>query len=275
MKNLCVYLLPLLLLACSKVGVGYSLGTSQIKGKVDDAFEFTPRSKSKDVDRFLSAEFSKNKKVFFVKFKEQLHKLEVMAAKKDLTALEADQLLSEGLAFQRDMILLFKPSFNKVIAEIGDAEIKVFKEYSSEQISEKEEEAENKKSFKKKKLSNLTRVAEFLLDDLTKEQEALANRFVDEHLDFYKEQIQLRKRFNTDLIKFYPQKDKMLDLSLAYYSGDSSIRTDDYKKRRAAFEQDTKNLIISLWKMRTNEQTAYFQNRLKDILKEVDKILSE
>lgn len=275
MKYLIVLILPFLLLACSKVGVGYSLGTSQINSKVDDAFEFSPRSKSKDVDKFLSAEFSKNKKIFFVKLKEQLHKLEALSVKSDLTAADADQLHTESLAFQKDMILLFKPSFNKVMTEVGDAEIKVFKDYSSEQISEREEQAENKKAFRKKKLSNITRVAEFILDDLTKEQEALAAKFIDEHIDFYAQQIQLRKKFNADFIKLYPQKDKMLDLSLAYYSGDTSIRTDDYKKQRDSFELDMKNLIVSLWKMRTKEQTIFFQKRLKEIITEVDKIISE
>ena len=275
MKKIGALLIPLLFLACSKVGVGYSLGTSQIKNKVDDAFEFSPRSKSKDVDQFLSAEFSKNKKIFFVKLKEQLHNLEAQSVKVDLTPAEADQLHLEGLAFQKDMIQLFKPSFNKVITEVGDSEIKVFKDYSSEQISEREQEAENTKAFKKKKLSNLTRVAEFLLDDLTKDQQTLASKFIDEHLEFYKNQIQLRKKFNTDLVTLYPQKEKMLALSLAYYTGDTSIRTEDYKIQRAVFEQDMKALIVSLWKLRTKEQTKFFQRRLKDIIAEVDKILSE
>lgn len=276
MIKLGLYLLTLLLCAsCSKVGVGYSLGTNQIKSRVDDAFEFSPRSKSKDVDHFLSAEFSKNKKVFFVKLKEHLHKIEVLTAKDQITDAEGDVLRKDASSFQKDMILLFKPSFEKVIGEVSDAEMKVFKEYTDEQISEKEEEAADKKAFKKKKLSNFSRIAEFFLDDLSKDQEKLMEKFFDEHLNFYSEQIQMRKIFNADLIKLYPQKDKMIDLSLAYYSGDNSIRTDTYKQQREIFENDFKNFILEIWKIRSPEQKIFFQKRLKDILREVDKILAQ
>lgn len=275
MIKLGLYLLTLLMFSCSKVGVGYSLGTNQIKSRVDDAFEFSPRSKSKDVDQFLSAEFSKNKKVFFVKLKEHLHKIETLTAKDQITDMEGEILHRDATTFQKDMILLFKPSFDKVIREVSDAEMKVFKEYTDEQISEKEEEAADKKAFKKKKLSNFERIAEFFLDDLTKEQEKLMEKFFDEHLNFYAEQIQMRKVFNADLIKLYPQKDKMLDLSLAYYSGDNSVRTDNYKKQRDIFETDFKDFILQIWKIRTPEQKAFFQKRLKDILHEVDKILAQ
>ena len=85
MKTLGVFILPFLLLACSKVGVGYSLGTRQIKGKVEDAFEFSPRAKNKEVNKFLSEQFDKNKKVFFAKLKEELHKVEVLTAKDQVT----------------------------------------------------------------------------------------------------------------------------------------------------------------------------------------------
>ncbi|AZZ36992.1 hypothetical protein CIK05_09365 [Bdellovibrio sp. qaytius] len=275
MKILGALILLVLLFACSKVGVGYSLGTRQIKSKVDDAFDFSPRSKSKEVDKFLSAEFAKNKKVFFVKLKEQLHKVEAITAKDQITPAEGEELHKDAANFQKEMILLFKPSFDKVLREVNDAEMKVFKEYSSEQITEKEEEAADKKAFKKKKLANIVRIAEFFLDDLSKDQQKLTEKFFDDHLNFYTEQIQMRKNFNAELIKLYPQKDKMIDLSLAYYSGDNSIRTDTYIKQREIFENDLKNFILEMWKLRSPEQKTFFQKRLKDIIHEVDKILAE
>lgn len=275
MKIILIILVPLFLLACSKVGVGYSVGTSQVQNRVDDAFDFHPRAKSKDVDRFLSEQFENNKKPFFIKVKDLLQKFEAQSIKKELTTAEVNELHRASVNFRKDIIEMFRPSFNKVLTEVGDTEIKVFKDYTSEQISEREEEVANKKSFKKKRLSSLIRVAEFFLDDLTKEQEALASKFVEEHLDFYAEQIQARKSFNQELVKLYPQKDKMINLSLAYYSGDSDIRTEIYKKQREVFEQDMKNFILSLWNRRTSEQTAFFQKRLFDVIAEIDKIITE
>lgn len=275
MKLLGVLLLSFLLMACSKVGVGYSLGARQIKGKVEDAFEFSPRAKKKEVDNFLSEQFDKNKKVFFMKLKEELRKIETLAAKDQITSAEGETLHKDALNFQKEMILLFKPSFEKVMTEISEAEMKVFKEYTTEQIEEKTEEAANKKAFKKKKVSNTTRMAEFFLDDLTKDQEKLIEKFVDDHVNFYTEQIQMRKHYNEDMIKLYPQKEKMLSLSLAYYSGDNRIRTDQYVKQREIFENDFKNFILDMWKLRTPEQKAFFQDRIKDIIKEIDKIIAE
>lgn len=272
MKKLGLILLPLLFLACSKVGVGYSIGTNQIENRVDDAFDF-PRAKSKDVEQFLSSQFDKNKKTVFKKLKEILTQLDTLSKKESLTAEDKDQLHQHLLDYQKEMITLFKPSFEKVMQEVGEEEIKNFKKYSAEQISEKKEESEDKKSFRKKKISNLTKVVEFLLGDLSKSQEDQVAKFVDDHLNFYIEQIEMRKVFNDDLIKLYPQKDKMADLSIAYYSGDNDIRTDEYKKSRTTFELGMKNLIFSLWDQKSGEQKEHFQKRIKDISSEVDKII--
>lgn len=274
MKKLGLILLPLAFLACSKVGVGYSIGSSQIESRVDDAFDFS-RSKSKDVNRFLDSQFDKNKKPVFKKLKELIVKIDAFSQKENLSQEEKDLFHQLLLDYQKEMITLFKPSFDKVMQEVGDSEIKNFKEYSAEQISEKKEEASDKKSFKKRKIANLTKVAEFLLGDLTNSQEQQVAKFVDNHLNFYAEQINMRKIFNDELIKLYPQKDKMTDLSLAYYAGDNNIRTDEYKKARSVFEQDMKKLIFSLWEQKNGEQKYFFQKRLKDIGHEVDKIIVE
>lgn len=261
-------------MACSKVGMGYSIGTHQIRSRVEDAFDFS-RPKSKDVDRYLSSQFDKNKKTVFLKIKELLTKIDQLSNKQNLTQEDKDQLHQYLLDFQKEMITLFKPSFEKVMQEVGENEIKNFKEYSKEQITEKKEESEDKKDFKKKKIANMTRVIEFFMGDLTKTQEQLVADYVDTHLSFYIDQIDMRKVFNEDLIKLYPQKDKMTDLSLAYYAGDNAIRTDDYKKARAVFEQDMKKFIFTLWDQKSNEQKDFFQNRLKDVNREIDKILIE
>lgn len=274
MKKLILILLPVALMACSKVGVGYSIGTNQIENRVDDAFDFS-RSKSKDVNRFLDSQFTKNKKPVFQKLKELITKINTLSKKESLSQEEKDQLHQCLLDYQKEMITLFKPSFDKVMQEVGDSEIKNFKEYSEKQITEKKEEASDKKSFQKRKIANLTKVAEFLLGDLSKSQEQLLAQFVDDHLKFYIEQLDMRKNFSDDLIKLYPQKDKMAELSLAYYAGDNSIRTDNYKKARTVFELDMKNLIFSLWDQKSVEQKEFFQKRLQDISLEVDKILIE
>lgn len=274
MKRLVLILTSLAFLACSKVGVGYSIGTNQIESRVDEAFDFS-RVKSKDVNRFLDSQFDKNKRAVFKKLKELITKIESLSQKDSLSQEEKDQLHQYLLDYQKEMITLFKPSFDKVMQEIGDSEIKNFKEYSAEQISEKKEEASDKKSFKKRKITNLKKAAEFLLGDLSKSQEQQVAKFVDDHLGFYVEQIDMRKVFNDDLIKLYPQKEKMTDLSLAYYSGDNNIRTEEYKKARTVFEQDMKKFIFTLWEQKNSEQKEFFQKRLKDIGHEVDKILIE
>lgn len=274
MKKPVLILTTLAFLACSKVGVGYSIGTHQIESRVDDAFDFS-RSKSKDVNRFLDSQFAKNKKPVFKKLKELIIKIESLSQRESLTQEEKDQLHQYLLDYQKEMITLFKPSFDKVMQEVGDAEIKNFKEYSAEQISEKKEEAEDKKSFKKRKIANLKKVAEFLLGDLSVSQEQQVAKFVDDHLGFYVQQINMRKVFNDDLIKLYPQKDKMTDLSLAYYAGDNSVRTDEYKKARTVFELEMKKFIFALWEQRNSAQKEFFQKRLKDLGHEVDKILVE
>lgn len=274
MNKLVLVLLSFVFVACSKVGVGYSVGTSQIQSRVDDAFDFA-WTKEKDIDRFLASQFEKNKKPVFKKLKDLIARLDSLSQKENLSQEEKDLLHQYLLDYQKESIALFKPSFDKVMQEIGDQELKNFKEYSAEQLSEKKEEALDKKSFKKRKTANLKRVAKFLLGDLTKPQEESITKFVDNHIGFYVEQIEMRKIFNEELVKLYPKKDKMSELSVAYYCGDQSIRTAGYNKARATFEVDLKGLIFGLWDQKSPEQKDFFQKRLKDISLEVDKILIE
>lgn len=258
--------------SCSRASIGYSIGANQIQSRVDDAFDFS-RAKSKDVNRFLSSQFDKNKKTTFIKVKELLSKLDLLSQKETLTVEDKDQLHQYLLDFQKEAIYLFKPSFEKVMQEVGDSEIQNFKDYSKEQIAEKKEEAEDLTAFKKRKIKNAIRVAEFLLGDLTKNQEQQITKFVESHLNFYIAQIDMRKSFNDDLIKLYPQKDKMTELSLSYYAGDNSIRTEEYKKARLSFELDMKSMIFSLWEQKTTEQKDHFRKRIKDIGLDLDKNL--
>ena len=125
MKKIGLIFLSLAFLSCSKVGVGYSIGTHQIQNRVDDAFDF-PRAKSKVVDRYLSAEFDKNKKTVFRKLKELLSKMETLAQKENPTQVEKDLLHQYLKDYQKEMITLFKPSFDKVMQEVGDSIIKYF-----------------------------------------------------------------------------------------------------------------------------------------------------
>lgn len=268
------YLLPLFFMGCSKVGVGYSIGTNQIQDKVDDAFAFSPRSKSKDIDHFLSEEFRKNKKIFFEKSKALILDFHKTAQKDVVTSANGDLLHARLTIFQKEMIELFTPSFKKVLNAVGDSEIQVFNEYSVEKVSEKMEDFSDKKDFKNKKMKNFVRVAEFLLGDLGREQRKIMEKFVDDHMGFYEAQILARKKFNADLIRLYPEKDKMIHLSLAYYSGDRSVYADTYKGQLSNFEVEMKDLILKIWSMRTPEQKAFYLRRIDEIIKEIDKVLA-
>lgn len=263
------------LLSCSKVGVGYSIGSKLVQNKVDDAFDFKPKAKSKGVDQFLSAEFKKKRKIFFIRAKSLVLSLQLLSQKDPITDSDAEKLYQEVGKFQKDMIQLFRPSFQKVMTEVGDAELKVFNEYSVEQMSEKEEQVNDLKSFKKKKHKNIERLTDFLLDDVTSNQEKLIEKFVAKHIDFYKLHLQIRKKFDTDLIKIYPEKDKMIDLSIAYYSGDPAIRSDIYNKQREIFESEMRSMILEIWKLRTPSQKNFFQQRLTELLKEIEKVIAE
>ena len=176
-------------------------------------------------------------------------------------------------ALQTDIIDLFTPSFELVLTESEETEIKSFTMYYLKKYTEKKEELAAFDSYKKNKTKSFKRIIGFIFDEINPQQEALINSFVIANIDYYRGQIEIRKKFNDDLVKLYPDKKKMIDFSLKYYKSDEDICTADYKKIRTQFEDNLKKFILSIWLQTTPKQKTYFASILKDVESEIESII--
>ncbi len=263
-----------LIQSCTKVGLGYRLGTGEVRSRIAENFDFQPSNKSRKVDFTLKEHFENNKKPVFVKIQIFLKSIIAATKKKQSEPADVEALFRPAKLLQTDLIDLFRPSFELVLTEIEEPEIKSFSKFYLKKYNEKKEELAVFDSYKKNKTKSFTRIIGFIFDEVSPQQEDLINSFVIANIDYYRGQIEIRKKFNDDLVKFYPDKKKMIDLSLKYYKSDEDIRTADYKKSRSQFEGNLKKFILSVWVQTTPKQKTYFSSILKDIESEVESIIN-
>lgn len=260
-------------LSCTKVGLGYRLGTGQVRSRIAESFDYQPSNKARKVDFALKEHFEKNKKPVFIKAQIFLKTIKAAAAKNDPILTDIDVLFEQAQLLQTEIIDLFRPSFELVLTEIEDPELKSFSKYYLKKYNEKKEELAGLDTYKKSKTKSFTRIIDFIFDETNPKQESLINDFVIAHIDYYRNQIEIRKKFNEDLIKLYPDKKKMINFSLKYYKSDEDIRSADYKKQRALFEDNFKKFILSIWLQTTPKQKTYFSSILIDIESEIESII--
>lgn len=261
--------------SCTKVGLGYHLGTGEIRSRIAESFDFQPSNKSRKVDFALKEQFENNKKPVFAKIQNVLKSIITATEKKQTELTDVNALFTQAKRIQIDIIDLFKPSFELVLTEIEDPEVKSFSKYYIKNYNEKKEELASVDSYKSKRIKSFKRIIGFIFDEINPQQEVLINEFVTNNIEYYRTQIEIRKKFNDDLIKLYPDKKKMIDLSLKYYKSDEDIRTADYKKIRAQFEDNLKKFVLLLWLQTTPKQKLHFLSILKDIESEIESIIKK
>lgn len=261
--------------SCTKVSLGYRLGSGEVRSRLAESFDFQPSNKSRKVDFALKEHFENNKKPVFVKIQIFLKSIITATEKKQPELTDVNTLFSQAKQLQIDIVDLFKPSFELVLTEIEDPEVKSFSKYYLKKYNEKKEELASVDSYKSKRIKSFKRIIGFIFDEINPQQEVLINEFVTDNIEYYRTQIEIRKKFNDDLIKLYPDKKQMIDLSLKYYKSVEDIRTADYKKIRAQFEDNLKKFVLSMWLQTTPKQKTYFASILKNIESEIESIIKK
>ncbi|MFN3454992.1 MAG: hypothetical protein ACK41T_08540 [Pseudobdellovibrio sp.] len=152
-------------LSCTKVGLGYKYVSNEVKDKIQESFDFNAK-KEKEINAFLDENFSSRKKDFLIELKGYVIKLQKISDVKELTLEKVDEVATDFSLLQKNIINLYKISFEKVVYSVENSEKENFIRYSNENISEMLEKSKNKEAFIKTKIKNFHRAVFFLLDTL-------------------------------------------------------------------------------------------------------------
>jgi len=266
MKYILLFLCLLSSVACTKLSIGYSLGSRQIKGRIQDSFDFDTKKKRYEIDSTLSEQFDSHKNKVFAEFLDCFENLNLIANQKKISEEDLLKLYDRVKTAQVKNIGLFKESFKKVVFSIEDHELNSFKKYSSDKTNEFRKKLENETRFIEEKQENIEKTIRFFFDDISDDQRKIVQEFVNKNIKFYKNQIEVRKGFFDNFIKLYPDHQKMMELAIGYYSGDQLYRDLDYIKERQAFEKEVAGLILKIWDNSSLKQRKNFFEVLSEII---------
>ena len=94
---LCI--LALVTQSCTKVGLGYRLGTGEVRSRIADSFDYQPSNKSRKVDFALKEHFETNKKPVFIKIQIFLKSIVAATEKKQSELVDLTTLFTQAKQF--------------------------------------------------------------------------------------------------------------------------------------------------------------------------------
>lgn len=274
MKYFIASLLSLFIFSCSRVELIYQFAPKVVADKVDEAFDFKSE-RYKDVRHQIEDDFKTNKKVLIRNITELLDVLSVMSVKENLTLKDFQALSLDIRQKQKNLILLFKPSFEKVILNLNEDEVKNLIKYSSKTIEKSDEQLRERKPFVDKRVENFVKLMDYFFDDATSDQKALYGDFIRNNFEYFKSQSVARREFILQFSWPIQSKEKLKDYVILYYASDSSVRTSTYATQLALFEKNLIQLQYDIWLTINKKQKDYFQVKLitlkTDLLKLAEK----
>lgn len=274
MKYFLILLSSLFIFSCSRVEVIYQFAPKVAADKVDDAFDFKS-ARYKEVRHQIETDLKDNKKVIIQNINELIDVLSTLSVKESLTLKDFQDLALDIRQKQKVLIAFFKPSFEKVILNLSEEEVKSLSKYSAKTMEKNDEELREHKPFVDKRLEGFEKLMDYFFDDTTSEQKAIYGDFIRNNFEYFKAQSVARKEFVLQFNWPIQDKEKLKDNVMKYYSSDSSVRTATYATQLTLFEKNLIQLQLELWQTVTKKQKDYFRAKLTslktDLLKLAEK----
>ena len=274
MKYFLAFLSCLFFFSCSRVELIYQFAPKVAADKVDEAFDFKSE-RYKEVRHQIEADFKINKVLIIRNINELIDVLSVLSIKENLTLKDLQDFSADVRRKQKTLIVLFQLSFEKVILNINEQEVKNLSKYTVESFEKIDEQLREHKPFIDKRVEGFVKLMDYFFNNATSEQKALYGDFVRKNFEYYKSQSTARREFVAQFNWPIQNKETLKNYVMQYYSGDSSVRSTSYAARLAIFEKNLIQLQYDLWKTLDKKQKDYFRVKLitlkTDLLKLAEK----
>lgn len=274
MKYFLAFLSCLFFFSCSRVELIYQFAPKVAADKVDEAFDFKSE-RYKEVRNQIEADLKSNKVVIIRNINELIDVLSALSIKENLTLKDLQDLSLEIRRKQKSLIVLFQPSFEKVILNLNEQEVKSLSKYSAKTFEKNDEQLREHKPFVDRRIEGFVKLMDYFFDKATSEQKAIYGDFIRNNFEFYKSQSTARREFIAQFNWPIKSKEDLKNYVMQYYSGDSSVRTASYSSQLATFEKNLIQLQLDLWQTLDKKQKDYFRVKLitlkTDLLKLAEK----
>lgn len=256
--------LPLFLTGCSRMDIAYSFAPRFAANQLEDAFDLSSSRYHKIKDS-IEKDLKANKSEIKTGLVGIIDSLAKVADNKNLSPDEIKGFFSTGKDLQVRFVALLKPSFEEVLGSMSRNELENLKTYSDEKFKKSEEKLGDVEKFKKVSLEQFEKHMDTFFDTVTDEQRRLYSGFLTENFEYYKYQLGVRRNFVARFDSLFETKPELIDYVLKYYSGDSTAKSDEYRKKQEVYFQNVSNVAGSIWQSLTDRQRTEFKKTLANM----------
>lgn len=272
MKYINLVLVVLFLGSCSKLELALDFAPRLIANNLDDTFDFTSE-RYNSIKSSIAKDISQNKKVAVEEIIKSLDQLLLVAEKNKVTKADFENNMDDLKVLQKKAVVLFQPSISEVVNSLSKKEFDHMKEVSAERFEKSDERLLDPKKFKKHAIVNFEKNMELFFDDVTDEQIKMYEVFIDNNYEFYKMQIDFRKESIEKFESLLDSKVELLDYALKYYSGDDSVKPENYVKKQKQFFNNANQLQVDIWNSTTDDQKKEFIKTLVELKQEIQSLV--
>lgn len=274
MKNFLALLGCLFFFSCSRVELIYQFAPKVAADKVDESFDFKSE-RYKEVRQQIDSDLKTNKVLIIRNINELIDALSALSIKENLSLKDLQDLSLDIRRKQKILVNLFQPSFEKVILNLNEQEVKNLSNYSAKTFEKNDEQLREHKPFVDKRLEGFVKLMDYFFDKATSEQKAIYGDFIRNNFEYFKSQSTARREFVAQFNWPIQNKEALKTYVMQYYSGDRSVRSTSYAAQLATFEKNLIQLQLDLWKTLDKKQKDYFRVKLitlkTDLLKLAEK----
>jgi hypothetical protein len=256
---------------CSRMDMAYSFAPRLTANQLEDAFDLSSSRYHKIKDR-IENDLKSNKGEIKSGLISLIDSVSTVSDKKKLSTEELKGFFATGKDLQVRLITLLRPSFEEVLGAMSRDELEHLKSYSEEKFKKSGEKLESAEKFRKAGLKNFEKHMETFFNSVTDEQLLLYGNFLNENFEYFKYQLTVRQSFVNRLDSLFETKPEMVNYVVKYYSGDSSVKSEEFRKKQEVYLQSAFAVAESIWASLTDKQRAEFKDTLAGMRADLSKL---
>ncbi len=274
-KKILTYFFGFIILSsCSKLELSFSFAPRFVANSLDNVFDLSSDRYVK-IKQKIEMDLNLNKKEILKELSIIIDQLLEIEKQQTVTIAEFESLLKKLRLLQVKTVQIMEPTFAEVLNPLSEKELNHKKSFVKDKILKSEESVSDIKKFEKKSFKTFEKVRDYFFNDVTEEQEKLYFFFINENINYYKEQLEFRKKFNSQFDVLFEKKPELLKYTMNYYSGDNSTKTLEFIKSQDLFFEKINQFNFKIWKLTNDQQKAYFKKTLLALNDEISSLLKE
>ncbi|QDK38686.1 hypothetical protein DOE51_14375 [Bdellovibrio sp. NC01] len=237
-------------------------------GQIDQYFDLDEKQHQR-LEKDIDNDLNRLRKERFKEIAQTLRKIEKKAESSDPKIMSS--AYRDLQAHYKDASSYFTTSTNTLISSLKPEQIANFEKQVRQEIKDTKEALNHPDSLNEEIIGRYKKGLEFWIGDLSLSQNQDIAKFAKEHPFPWKEKIKNKEAILAKFIDSKSSEQKMKAFAEKFVTNYDSVRTPEYAKAIASYENEVQDFLDSFWKTLSPDQ----KSRMKDyLLTRADKLES-